>query len=358
LRLIKNKALKNKDTLTILRAHFLLLQNYQAYTLNADSLKSYYKTGLTLAKKYNNNYYLANYKFIWANSLVVKGNYVTALRIFQALEPIIASNNYDFLPHFYDGYARLLYYLKEPKRAFAYLKKEAFIFKEHQQLKNVSGVYNNLGILYKSQKNKDSALYYHKQSLKISTQLKDTLSIIQSYNNIGQTHESLGRQKDALFYYEKSYNIAPEKATESLINNYSKVLIIKKDYNQAVQLLVSILNNSISKRQKKAALEQLVNLYKLTKNYKKALSYQDQLGKVTRSILDETKVKEIERLKIAFESDKKRERITAIKANSSLTKKSNSKKPTLNCHNFSSACASSYYTYFIHKNQNSYSKSQ
>ncbi len=213
----------------------------------SDSLIKYHQLRLNYAKKAKKTEYLANFEFQYGTYLTEKGKYIQALKLFQSIEDKIQENDYSFLPHFYDAYARLHYYLEDYENAFVYLKKGAKIFEKRKMNKNIAGVYNNLGILYNSKSQLDSALYYHQKSQKINIQLKDTASIVKSYNNIGQTYLNHLQLDLAKKYFEKALTYPSKFITESLLNNYSSLLTTNKDHKTAEIFLNSLLDSEQKK---------------------------------------------------------------------------------------------------------------
>lgn len=305
-------SIKEKKQDNTLKAYVKLVEYYVSIQQKSDSLIKYHQLGLNYAKKAKKTEYVANFEFQYGTYLTEKGKYIQALKLFQSIENEIQEKDYSFLPHFYDAYARLHYYLKDYENAFVYLKKEAKIFEQRQMPKNIAGVYNNLGILYNSKSQLDSALYYHQKSQKINIQLKDTASIVKSYNNIGQTYQNHMQMNMAKNHFEKALAYPTRFITESFLNNYSGLLIANQSYETAEIFLNSLLHSE-QKKIAQSALSQLVTLHKQQRNFEQALAYQEQLNKLSQELLDETKVKEIERLKIAHSTAQKEQEIAALK---------------------------------------------
>ncbi|UUV22371.1 tetratricopeptide repeat-containing sensor histidine kinase [Paenimyroides aestuarii] len=309
---IQKQHQNTENTEIRLKTYVKLVEFYSNFQENSDSLMHYYYQGIAKAKEANSKEFIANFKFQYANYLTTKGTYVEALKLFQSIEDEIIQKDYSFLPHFYDAYARLHYYLKDYDNAFAYLKKEAQIFEKRKMTKNIASVYNNLGILYNSQSKLDSALYYHEKSQRINIQLKDTIGIVKSYNNIGQSYFNHRLIEKAKLHYEKALEYPDKYITESLLNNYAELLINNDEHAKAASFLVH-LTQSEHKKIAQSALSQLVTLYKAQHQFEKALMYQEQLNQLSQELLDETKLKEIERLKIEYNTAQKEKEIESLK---------------------------------------------
>lgn len=303
-----------------LHAYTLLLEHYEYVDFNHDSIKKYFSRGKALAQRTGSDQYVNHFDALWGNYLVQKGEYTRALALFQSLEEDVVKNNYPHLPYFYDSYARLLYYLEDYDMAFGMLKKEAEIYKSQQSHVQIAGVYNNLGILYRCQDQMDSSLYYHNESQEINVALKDTQNIVKSYNNIGFTYYTFKDVENARKYYEMAYNYAPGKATNSLLINYAELLLTSSEYAKAERFLLTVVDNSSGPAQEKEALTQLVKLKKKEGKFEEAVAYMEELSAISQKLMDETKVKEIERLKISYETAKKEQEIKTLETTNASQK--------------------------------------
>lgn len=303
-----------------LKAYTLLLEYYEYVHFNNDSITKYFSRGKALAKRTGSDQYANYFDALWGNYLVQKGEYTRALALFQSLEEDVVKKNYSHLPYYYDFYARLLYYLEDYDMAFGMLKKEAEIFKAQKAHVKIAGVYNNLGILYRCQDQMDSSLYYHNKSQEINVALKDTQNIVKSYNNIGFTYYTFKDVENARKYYEMAYNYDPSKATNSLLINYAELLLTRSEYAKAELFLLTVIDNSSDPVQKKEALTQLVKLKKKGGKFEEALTYMEELSAISQKLMDETKVKEIERLKISYETAKKEQEIKILETTNASQK--------------------------------------
>ncbi|MGG8497114.1 tetratricopeptide repeat-containing sensor histidine kinase [Tenacibaculum sp. TC6] len=309
---ISEEVKKSKDEKDDLKLHIKFLEYYKQFEFNVDSINKYYNKGKELALSYNNEPYRLNFEYMWADHLVSQGQYAKALVIFQSLEKVLNEKEYTFIPNFYDAYARLFFFLKDYEDSLTMLKKEAEIFEERQQYENICAVYNNIGILYKAQNQKDSSLYYHQKSQEINLRLKDTLGVIMSYNNMGLTYYENNDLFNAEKFYRKAFNYAPGRVTKSLLNNYATLLLIRGNYKKAEEFLLAVKEKGENKELIKDALTQLVTLHKMQKNFKEAVKYQEELSLISEDLLDEIKIKEIKRLQVVHETEKKEQQIQLL----------------------------------------------
>ncbi|CAM1374700.1 tetratricopeptide repeat-containing sensor histidine kinase [Tenacibaculum xiamenense] len=302
----------DKNEEDVVKLHVKILEYFKERKYNEDSILKYFNKGKQLSKKYQNKNYGYNFDYMWADHLVSKGKYKEALIEFQRLEKVLNEKEHEFLPNFYDAYARLLYYIGDYEKSFSMLKKEARIFEKGDRYENICAVYNNLGILYKARKQKDSALHYHRKTQELNLKHKDTIGVIMSYNNMGLTYYENNDLFKAEKYYQKAFNYAPGRVTTSLLNNYASLLLVKGNYKKAEEFLTEVKQKAETKRLLKHALEQLVTLNKMQKKYKEAFAYQDELSLVSAQLLDEIKVKELNKLQVIHETEKKEQQILAL----------------------------------------------
>ncbi len=314
----------NNSSLTI-SERLYLFRSKMAYYLNmdyqTDSVQSNYQKARQLLDKIDDNETETNVQFLWANELTNRGQYVEALDIFQNLMNEVELASYDFLPHFYDGYAKLSYQLGDFNLAFDLLKKEAKILEREQKSYNQASVYNNIGILYKKRNQIDSSIIYHKRAQNLNILLKDTINIIKSYNNIGSTYLENGQMERAKHYFQKAVHFAPDRVTQSLKINYSLLLSQSGDTAQAIRLLEDVVSQPDNQKLRIEALEKLVLIYKLNQNFEKALEVQERLGQEQNSLVNEVKIKEIERLRTAFDLERKESKINQLELSNQQQKK-------------------------------------
>ena len=70
----------------------------------------------------------------------------------------------------------------------------------------------NLGFIFESREEYDSAYIYFKQSLSYNQQAKSDLGISLCYNHFGNLHEKKGELDEALANYHKAYDIMKGKS--------------------------------------------------------------------------------------------------------------------------------------------------
>ena len=131
--------------------------------------------------------------------------------------------------------------------------------------------FNNIGLVYLKLKNYNYASVYLFKSLEIRTALKDQLGRSESLNNIAISYRLTNDLDKSILYSEKSLKIAKDKGAEDL---------------------------------EKSALQNLSLSYAELNNYKKAYYYQNKIIRLSDTLYNIKKLKQINNLQTSYESDK------------------------------------------------------
>lgn len=306
---LNNEFSNSDDTLTKLKINIKLVEYYRLYEFTPDSIVKFYNLGIKQAKYLNKLEEQYNFEFMYGSYLVDVGEFDKALALFNEIRPVIEENEFEFMPHLYDSYAKLFYITNDIEKSFSYLKLEASIFREREDLSNMCAAYNNLGILYSVLPNYDSSIYYHHLAEKVHIKEKDTLNIIRSYSNIANVLQRMNELSQADSLYQLAFELNPKMNNKELLINYVNVLLDRKDYEKAETLLLETLQKNQTKYLEKDIYRQLMEVNKAKGDLSSALQYSEKLRVVTEELLDETKVEAIERLTTEFETEKKEKEI-------------------------------------------------
>jgi adenylate cyclase len=144
-----------------------------------------------------------------------------------------------------------------------------------EQLGDLSGiglVKNSIGSIYKSHDEYDKALNCFNQALAIFEQLGDQKGVAISLNNIGLFYKDQGNLSKAILYCQNGYNTA---------------------------LMIGVLDDQ------KEACQCLYDAFKAMGKHKEALEYFEKMIVVKDSIYNEENTKELTRLEMQYEFDKK-----------------------------------------------------
>lgn len=317
----KDLAYKNNDTLSILKAHkeITLFYCVNHVNFNLDSANFYGNKGLKIATQNKNRDKILYFKYLNAKIFLLGNNYEEAYKAYNELELELNQNDIDILPEYYMDFARLHHLIKEDAESFKKMKKAIAInesrYKKNKTAKIYNGLavgYNNLGILYKVNKQLDSSLLYYKKSLAIKIDLKDTVNIAYAYNNIGKVYVAKNEPNKALYYYKKALEINPTNPSKNLLNNFSELHITQGKYKEAETALVNTAISAKDDNIRLDAFKHLLTLYKTQGRYQKALLYSDSMLIAREQLLNTTKISEIEKLKAEHDTEKKARQIELL----------------------------------------------
>ncbi|KAB1063655.1 transcriptional regulator [Salibacter halophilus] len=87
----------------------------------------------------------------------------------------------------------------------------------------------------------DSAIYYFREAIDISSKRKDTVSIITNNVNIGSSYHGLGAYRTALYYFQEALEVSKHYTdfdTRYVKNNMSAILITIEEYDEAASYIL------------------------------------------------------------------------------------------------------------------------
>lgn len=180
----------------------------------------------------------------------------------------------------------------------------------------------NLGFIFESREEYDSAYVYFKQSLSYNQQAKSDLGISLCYNHFGNLHEKKGELDEALANYHKAYDIMKGKSDhwhwlESCI---SMARVLLKLNNPALaQIYLSQARETardINSFEHLSAIHKLDYIYFLGQNdCKRALESYIQSQAYADSVKNEESINHLQNLRIKYEIEKNAHEIDLVKKN-------------------------------------------
>ncbi|MBL7912025.1 MAG: tetratricopeptide repeat protein [Bacteroidia bacterium] len=176
----------------------------------------------------------------------------------------------------------------------------------------IAANYNNLGLVYFSQQNFPKALKCYLQSLKLKEELGNKRGCANSYNNIGLVYSNRGNYIEAMKNFSISLNIMEEfdnkYGIETACSNMATIFIKQKKYkeasvygNKALEIATEI-GDVAGIKEANFCLSQL---NEALGDSKKSLQYYKAYVKNKDSLINEDKTKEIIKLQMNYEFDKK-----------------------------------------------------
>lgn len=312
------KTIKNTNNKRVLlKANFTLGRAYKVHKKNYLLSKKYLRKAEPFAKKLHDDGKLANI-YLYYGIILHHNESDSALYYYnKALDISQKIKNYNIISKTYSNIARLYRKEKDNKSAILFYHKSIAIGKKAKR--NLCTVYNNMGVLYE-EKNRDSAIYYHAESLKLAK--KDSIKKyeLRSYVNLGNLYLEDPNTYDAAY---KILTDRKEKAKKSqdirflyyinfyLGNYYQKTGKLDKaeiHYNLA-------LDSEASKKfsdQQIIVLKQISNFYEELGDYKKANIFQKQYHYLKDSIYSIEKNNAFNKIRTQHKVAKKDNEITLL----------------------------------------------
>ncbi|MBP1614066.1 MAG: AraC family transcriptional regulator [Bacteroidetes bacterium] len=174
------------------------------------------------------------------------------------------------------------------------------------------------------------------------------------YNLLGYISTKQGDNVLALSYFEKALELQSHAQTSSVVNaylGYSKVLINRGDYDEAIPLLkkgISISNDRNSSTYRHLLYQTLSNCYERKRDYAGALEYYKKYRVEKDSILTEEKERSLNELRIKYDVEKQENEI----AHSKLRLLQNEKKVQFLTFGFLLIFVALGFTYYLYTRKN------
>jgi tetratricopeptide (TPR) repeat protein len=250
------------------------------------------------------------------SNLILVGNYdealknfLTSLKIAQEnklqYEEFVSLSNLGVIQDRIEKFDNALeYYFK----ALNIYNKSIEKGKPIKEIKNIQGLYNNIGNIYASKNDIGTAEEYYLKGLAIAEQKND-------YSNIGNICNNLGKLEDQKKNFDKAFSYLV-KSLEARQKINDKSGIAKSYYSLAnhyfeMQQLPEALEYAKKSFSLGSELKELLTrkissmfLYQINKklgNWKEALVYHEIFQKVSDSLINDNKIQELTRLQMQYE---------------------------------------------------------
>lgn len=197
-----------------------------------------------------------------------------------------------------------------------YVKAEEFLLRaisigeRRNDLDDLANAYSNLGSLYSDlNRNKESIKYFEK-CLEIDTNSNYDWGIASDYQNIGVSLINMEQYVDALKNLNKAYKIQLDKGYKSdmafVMIRQGYALAKLGQFKKSEKILEEVLNlNLDSKVIKKDLFLTFSELFKESKDFEKSRSYLKTHLDIKDTIFKEDQLKNINKLRLNYESEKK-----------------------------------------------------
>ncbi|HEY6975223.1 MAG TPA: tetratricopeptide repeat protein [Chitinophagaceae bacterium] len=180
----------------------------------------------------------------------------------------------------------------------------------------------NLSSVYKDSLNFEKALAYNAEVLKTAYRDNDPLIEALSFENSGRIYFNMNKLQESNNYFLKAlkkYREAGDKNSialiqNSLAENYLQLSDLENAEQYASAALQVTNHDAGLQLEAKDALELLIKITTAKGNYNKAFNYQQKYITLKDSLLSEEKSKEITRLEMLYETEKKEKEISLLKS--------------------------------------------
>jgi len=276
-----------------------------------DSAINYLNKHLSYVKSKNDSLNIANVTYQKGVVYSLQGNYKKSLNEYYKILNIYQKLKDSVSIGFTLNSIGIVYKnLNKYPQAIQSFDKAVSIHKAQNDLPNLANVYNSLGSVYAEQKQYDKAIDCFYKTLEIDKRLHNNLGIAINYKDIGTLLLEKKQYKKALLYFTKSYKIITSNGFDAekaaILGKIGATYTALKKYGKAKEFLTKSFTAKIpSKRVYKDLHYHLYNLYYQTNNYKKALEHYKEYTNYKDSLLNKTNLKNINRLQIQFETQKK-----------------------------------------------------
>lgn len=179
------------------------------------------------------------------------------------------------------------------------------------EIKNIHGLYNNIGNIYLSKNEQNTAETYYLKGLKIAEQKNDNINIGIICNNLGKIETQRKNHSKAYDYLIKSLDARTKindqsgiaKSYYSLSNYYVDINKLEEAKSYAEKSL------ALGVKLKEPLTRQISSmfLYQINKKLQKfevALRYHEQYKQISDSLINDNKIQEFTKLQLQFDYEK------------------------------------------------------
>jgi signal transduction histidine kinase len=234
-------------------------------------------------------------------------NYIDALKISKKMNDSIA------IKRVYNGLGNV--YMRQGLYNEAINSYEQ-ILKYDVSKSSKSMAYNNIGLIYYYKQDFKNAEKFILESIEYLNS-KNKQDIFNSYNNLAAISSYANKTDKAHIYFMKSYEIAKQIKSKQNIGtallNLSSFYIHEGKVEKAEEFMDrcdSVINGISSITYKQNSYYHFYENYKELKNYKKALFYSERYVKFKDSIFSLENKKNIEELRLQYETELNEDKIT------------------------------------------------
>jgi tetratricopeptide (TPR) repeat protein len=193
------------------------------------------------------------------------------------------------------------------------------IFEKQQDAININVVNIRLGNFLLSSKRFSDASVEYRKALLFAKKMNNIRQISNIYNNLGITYMELNRLDSAFYYIEESHKINMTLGIvdrkPAYLHNIGKCYYKKNNFEQAILYADSSFymgKQNLNLMIQRDALKLLREIYQSKKNYEKALEYALLFSETDKKVFDEEKLKKIQQIYTLYEIEKRNHQIELL----------------------------------------------
>ncbi len=178
---------------------------------------------------------------------------------------------------------------------------------------------NKLGILYKSIDQYENAFDYYEKGIQIYESLNKEREVANLTHNLGALYFEIGNIDKALDYYQKAFQFYKETNSKYelaiIYHSIATIYFEKNEYQQALEFITKSLKESRDIDFKMKIKENyliLSDLYAELGNYAKAYDYHKKYSRLSDTLLNEAKNKQLLEMQIKYDTEKKEKEIALL----------------------------------------------
>lgn len=300
---LHNLALENITPYGICREKAIILNNIGVVYRRVDELSKatdYHLRALKIAEEINDQKSISVSTNSLGNIFLSQENYPEALNYFQkALQQEKDSKNLLGVAINLNNIGAVYSYQNNYNKAIDYYTQSLKVNKQIGNKKGISICLNSLGDTYRMQKSYQKAIEMYRKALDINIQLGDKIYTSESYINLGGILTINGKYEEAEENIRKgleiALNIGSKFQIETAYLKYSELFEKKGDYKKSLELfkLSKEFRDSVVNESRINAVARLKTIYETEKNAKEIQSQKLQLTIKNKQILKEKALKVI-----------------------------------------------------------------
>ena len=225
----------------------------------------------------------------------------------------------------YGNIGLMFFYQKEWSKALDFYYKKLPLSLAAGDLWEVSKTYNNIAQIYNSTNKHDTALLYLRKSLQLNKKMNFPSGIADSYHNIATTNLLMKETDSAYYYINMALRLGKEIDAATIVNYHitlGHIYKAQKRYSDGQQSALTAYNMARKHslpmmRYESSAL--LSDLYSLLGRKELAYDYLKEYQRLKDSISDDELLKQVTRMEIQYDFDKREKEAEYARAKERLT---------------------------------------